>query len=122
MSSPLHKESSKSFAPTIDMPVTTRDGIRLGTVKEVQADAFKVDAPHAGDYWLSYAFVLRTGAEGVVMDFENERLDDYKLRAPGPHTSESPALDAESESFATMTEKELRREAMEAPQDRGGAV
>lgn len=123
MSSPLHKEQTQGFVPTIDTPVRTRDGKGLGTVKEVQAEAFKVDAPNARDYWLSYAFVWQTADDGaVLMDFDHERLDDYKLDAPGPHASESPLLDAESESFSTLQEKELRRERMESPQDEGGAL
>jgi hypothetical protein len=48
----------------------------------------------------------------VELDTDNDQLDDYKLAEPGTHTSESPLLDAEMESFATMEDKELRRDRM----------
>lgn len=51
------------------LPVYTVDGEQLGTVKELDGNGFKVDAPLRPDYWLRRADVLSFTAERVTMKF-----------------------------------------------------
>lgn len=113
MSSPIHaSESASGIVPPLGAPVRTRDGTLLGTIKETRGDSFKVDARYARDYWLSATLVLRADAGRVELDCDAGQIDDYRLDAPGGHTSESPLLDAQAETFATVEDRELRRERM----------
>lgn len=60
--------------------VFTSDGEELGTVKEVQAGYFKVNAPMHPDYWLQEQFV-RPDLEGrLMLEFTKDQLDDYKVK------------------------------------------
>ncbi len=59
--------------------VYTRDGDRLGEVKELRGDYFKVDAPMAPDYWLNSECVhASTGTDRVEVLFDKSQLDEYK--------------------------------------------
>lgn len=59
--------------------VYTRDGNRLGEVKELRGEYFKVDAPMAQDYWLSCDAVLAgPGVNRVEVTFNKDQLDDFK--------------------------------------------
>lgn len=65
--------------PRVGSRVYTADGELLGRVKEVDGDAFKVDAPTALDYWLSQA-VVRDADDGQVrVTFMQNELDEYRL-------------------------------------------
>ena len=103
---------AESRLPAVGARVVTRDGAALGEVKQVEADYFKVDAPHAPDYWLSSEFVLTSDPSRVELDFDGEVLADYKLKQPGPALTASPVLDAEAETFSSPAEKAERREEM----------
>jgi hypothetical protein len=60
--------------------VETRDGERLGEVKEIYGPYFKVAGPLHLDYWLQSSFG-RAGKGGrVVMDFDRSELDAYKVQ------------------------------------------
>jgi hypothetical protein len=65
---------------TVGMPVATRDGEALGTVKEVQASYFKVDVRLKPDYWLQADFAHVTADGQVVLTFGKEELGDYKVK------------------------------------------
>lgn len=61
--------------------VYTLDGEKLGTVKKVRSDYFKVDAPMKPDYWLRCDCVDGgTGYAGdrVTVAFTKDRLDTFK--------------------------------------------
>jgi hypothetical protein len=66
--------------------IFTRDGERLGTVKEVRDRYFKVDAPMSPDYWLSTECVRggNTALVGsmVTVTFDKDALDDHKVDVP----------------------------------------
>jgi len=66
----------------IGAPVVDRDGHQIGTVKEIEESAFKVDAPLAFDYWLHFDGVLSASIDGVVMSVDSDHLDEFKLDSP----------------------------------------
>jgi hypothetical protein len=99
------------FDVTVGDDVYSRDGERLGAVKEVTAGHFKVDAPRAGDYWLDRATVSTPdgGPPGrLYLTFDREQIDDFKLDGPFAH-AESPILDAEAETYTSSGEVDRRR-------------
>lgn len=111
MTSPRNPESATGMVPQAGQPVYASDGKVLGRVKEVAVDAFKVDAPMKRDYWLSAGSILGIGPDGVEMDFEESMLGAYELDGPGEHIiSESPIIDAASETFASRAELDRRRD------------
>lgn len=65
------------------MPVVTSDGEGLGTIKEIRTDRFKVDAPMSLDYWLDRETVAGMTADGYIVNFERDRLDEMKRSDPG---------------------------------------
>lgn len=68
--------------PMVGAPVYGMNGDQLGTVKEVQGAAFKVDAPMKPDYWLSDG-IIRSAANGAVtLGVDSSRIDDFKLSGP----------------------------------------
>lgn len=67
---------------TVGCEVYTVDGAHLGKVKEVQANAFKVDAPMQPDYWLSSSCVRSMEGGQVFLDVTQERLGEYKMANP----------------------------------------
>ena len=71
--------STFTTIPT-NAPVFTADNERLGTVREVRADRFKVDVSLQPDYWLPLSSVTSAGTAGVMLGFVKDRLDDYKLK------------------------------------------
>jgi hypothetical protein len=80
---PRAREALVTLDPVHDLQpgleVHTADGAKLGTLKELDDDAFKVDAPLHPDYWLPRDKVLSFTNERVTMDFEHGELDGYKL-------------------------------------------
>ncbi|HMO53612.1 MAG TPA: hypothetical protein PJ994_03840 [Tepidiformaceae bacterium] len=63
------------------LDVFTRDGTRLGEVKELRGEYFKVDAPMAPDYWLSLDCIRGGGAavpERGAVEFGGEETGGYK--------------------------------------------
>lgn len=62
-------------------PVYTLDGDKIGDIKEVRGDYFKVDASMQPDYWLSCE-CIRGGAvanDRVMLSFDKDNLGDYKV-------------------------------------------
>lgn len=64
------------------LPVHTVDGDRLGDVKEVQGDRFKVSAPLQPDYWLRVDDVQAFTIERVTLEFAKDQLGSHKVDAP----------------------------------------
>ncbi len=73
----------RHFELQAGMPVVTSDGEALGTIKEIRTGRFKVDAPMAPDYWLDRETVMDMTAEGYILSFERDRLDEMKRSDPG---------------------------------------
>lgn len=62
-------------------PVFTVDGDKLGEVKEVRGDYFKVDAQMQPDYWLACECIRGGGpvtGDRVTVGFAKNQLDNYK--------------------------------------------
>ena len=64
------------------LPVHTLDGKRLGAVKEIRGNAFKVAARARPDYWLPCDRVLSYTIQRVTMDFPKNALDQHKRDEP----------------------------------------
>lgn len=64
--------------------VYSMDGKKLGMVKEVRSDRFKVDASMAPDYWLRTDCVDGGGAAAgrVTVSFDKDHLDGFKQNMP----------------------------------------
>ena len=68
--------------PQVGAKVVSRDDIELGTVKEIDADCFKVDAPMAADFWLG-ASMIEQLEDGIVrLGVNNLTLDEVKSDQP----------------------------------------
>lgn len=118
----MANERRETPHPIAGAPVFTRDGSALGSVAEVSGDYFKVNAPHARDFWLSREFLLRASGASAELDFDAEVLGDYKLEGPGPVAAPSPVLDAQADIFDSAEEQREERRAMEhgyGPRDSG---
>jgi len=68
--------------PRVGAKVMSRDDIELGTVKEIDADCFKIDAPMAADYWLGASMIERVEGGIVRLGINNLTLDEVKTDAP----------------------------------------
>jgi hypothetical protein len=49
---------------TVGSPVVSIDGKDIGTVKQVQGEAFLIDRPMARDLWAPFSAVVRAGPQG----------------------------------------------------------
>jgi hypothetical protein len=77
---PREREPRSMYRVQPGLRVFTVDGDELGEVKEVQGEAFKVDAPWKPDYWLRTDDVLSViPEERVTVDIDSDSLDRYKL-------------------------------------------
>src|SRR5688572_24716562 len=82
---PLDASSPVAAAPAqvvtatslIGAPVYTRDGHRLGTVKEATADCFLVDVRLAFDYWLSSRAIAAVAAGRVQLGIDKREVGAY---------------------------------------------
>ena len=68
--------------PALGAPIFTEDGRRIGAVKEVREDCFKVGAPWHIPYWLPVAAVESVGTERVTLLVPAAWLNDCKRGAP----------------------------------------
>lgn len=74
--------TSGSNAPagvTVGTAVVTADGRDIGSVKAVQGNYFKVNAPLQPDYWLSVDYIQRVEAGLVALIVDGADLQDVKL-------------------------------------------
>ncbi|MEX0784246.1 MAG: hypothetical protein WD557_16520 [Dehalococcoidia bacterium] len=64
--------------------VYTMDGDKLGEIKEVRGDYFKVDVSMQPDYWLSTECIRggTVGGDRVDLAFDKSKLGDYKVDKP----------------------------------------
>jgi hypothetical protein len=67
----------------IGLPVYTLDNKRLGHVKEVDGDFFKVDARFRKDFWLPSNQVAYVDERCVGMLFRTDESELYKMMRPG---------------------------------------
>ncbi len=74
--------SEHTYQVPIDAEIYTSDGERLGTVREVEGQSFKVDAPLQPDYWLPMDCVESVSGNRVRLNFAKDRLGNYKTGAP----------------------------------------
>jgi hypothetical protein len=76
--------SDREYRPnpdvTVGAPVVTRDGERLGEVKELHGPYFKVAAHMRPDYWLQQTFARRDADGNLVMDFTKHDLGTYEVK------------------------------------------
>ncbi len=70
--------------------VMTKDGARLGSVKEVTAKCFKVDAPFHKDYWLSMDLVETTNDTGIVLELTAAGVAEHQMDKPELMPDEDP--------------------------------
>ena len=73
------------------VPVVTKDGEKLGTVKECDGPSFKVAAGMQPDYWLQSSLASPDAGGSVTMDFIHEHLDQYKVRERDGELRNDPA-------------------------------
>lgn len=65
---------------TVGAEVITRDGERLGHVKELRGPYFKVAAPQRPDYWLQLTWADRDADGHVVLEFTHDELHAYQVQ------------------------------------------
>ncbi|MGD9893970.1 MAG: PRC-barrel domain-containing protein [Dehalococcoidia bacterium] len=68
--------------PATGTEVYTADGDRLGKVKEVMGDCFKVDASMRPDYWLARDCITSSSGNDVRLGFSKSQLGDKKMGNP----------------------------------------
>jgi hypothetical protein len=66
--------------------VLTADRERLGTVKEVMGDCFKIDAPMARDYWLASDTIASITGDQVMLRYRRDDIDEHKVDMNDSHT------------------------------------
>lgn len=76
---------NQSYTPSVDREIFTADREKLGTVKEVSGNYFKVDASMQPDYWLPTRLIVDIEEGQVCLAFVNEELGLHKLAEP-PNT------------------------------------
>jgi hypothetical protein len=64
----------------VGAPVFTRDGERLGDIKELRGPYFKVAAPMRPDYWLQLTFAAPDAKGQVVMQWAKDELHTYQVQ------------------------------------------
>jgi hypothetical protein len=74
--------------PATGADVYTADGDKLGKVKEVSGDCFKVDASMRPDYWLARDCITSAAGNDVQLGFNKNQLGDVKLDRPTDKTPE----------------------------------
>lgn len=67
--------------------VFTTDGKELGSVKEVESNAFLVNAPKQFDYWLQSSIVIAASAERVELSISEADLNNYKMDNANDHNA-----------------------------------
>ena len=69
---------------TVGTPVFSRDNHKMGKIKEIRSDAFKVETGLLQrDYWLSAESLDEAVPdEAVILNIEKEQLDDHKVSEP----------------------------------------
>ena len=88
--------ASGSGTPPVGAEVTTVDGEKLGTVKEVSGSCFKVDAPMRPDYWLGTDCIASTTGGTVRLSITKHQLgeakDEGRREHRGVHPHDTPVV------------------------------
>ena len=69
------------FIPPGD-DIYSRDGERLGQVKEIRDGYVHVDATAAPDYWLPAGLVASFADGRITMAFDEDQLKEHRVTAP----------------------------------------
>ena len=77
-------------APAVGAEVTTVDGEKLGTVKEVSGSCFKVDAPMRPDYWLGVDCIASSAGGAVRLNLTKDGLGQAKEEGRREHRGVHP--------------------------------
>jgi hypothetical protein len=99
-----------SAAFTTGRPVFTVDGHRIGNLKEVHGNYFKIDAPLQRDYWLSCDDVESVRDETLVMSFDDGHLDQHKLMALPSDATSTPLMPPDQPVRPVLNEDDERRQ------------
>ena len=75
-----------SMMPIQGATVMTADHERLGTVKEIVGDCFKVDAAMARDYWLASDTIATVTGNDIMLRIPREDINNVKISEPESHT------------------------------------
>jgi hypothetical protein len=75
---------------SVGAEVFAEDGERLGRVKELAGEFFKVDAPSAPDFWLRTDCVASIAPERVVLAVDKDSVGDIKVDSPDDEDVEPP--------------------------------
>jgi hypothetical protein len=75
-----------SMMPVEGFNVMTADRERLGTVKEITGDCFKVDAPLAPDYWLGSDTIASINGENIMLRLRKDEVGERKMGMPDSHS------------------------------------
>ena len=70
------------YTPAVGSDIFTADREKLGVVKEVSGNYFKVDASMQPDYWLPARQIVDIEEGRVRLGFVNEELGLHKLAEP----------------------------------------
>ncbi len=96
--------------PAVGAQVFTRDGKKVGTVKELNGGSFKVGTHWRRGYWLSTDEVARANPANVHLLVDESELWAYKLERPA---SSGTAVDPLEDGLISADEREAQRLRME---------
>ena len=65
----MNAETVTTDGVEFDMPVRSMDGVKLGSVKEIRAESFQLNAPHRPDYWLRGTAIQQITPDGIIVRF-----------------------------------------------------
>lgn len=91
------------FLLEVGQPVMTIDGQRIGTVKDLSSQHFKVHRTLRSDFWLDDAYIADVNNHAVIVQFAKGDLDSYKLDHPET-----------TDALLNTEEQEIQRAKMEA--------
>jgi len=77
------QQGTQRFVLERGVPVVTSDGATLGSVGETRPQHFKVESSGEADYWLLRECVTEASPERVVVGFDTDEQDQYRLTDPG---------------------------------------
>jgi hypothetical protein len=66
----------------IGSEIISRDGMYVGTMKELKGRYLKVDAPMQPDLWLPLDTIASVIPNRIVLKFDADRLPDFALSLP----------------------------------------
>ena len=85
---PAPRATGRGVELPVGMPISSRDGQHLGSVKQVRAQCFLVDVRLAFDYWLSRRCVAAVEGGHVRLAVDKRAVADYLVDADCPDDEE----------------------------------